>query len=126
MNNETFSFLLGSQTKEPLSHSISRLEEKFHGVDGKEKARLLGILEVAHSLRDSFPLMKTQKAGHMYKGEIRESEKMPNENEPKIARTSSIRNLHCTGETSKYNAFEDQGHWIHHGKQGRRTFPGVF
>ena len=25
----------------------------------------------------------------MYKGEIRESEKMPNENEPKIARTSS-------------------------------------
>ena len=58
VNSETFSFLLGSQTKEPLSDSISRLE--VHGADGKEKACLLGILEVAHSLRDSFPLMKTQ------------------------------------------------------------------
>ena len=80
VNNETFSFLLSSQTKEPFSDSISRLEKKVHGADGKEKARLLGILEVAHSLRDLFPLLKTQKAGHMYKGEIRESEKMPNKN----------------------------------------------
>ena len=52
VKNETFSFLLGSETKEPLSDSISRLE--VHGADGKEKAGLLGILEVAHSLRDSF------------------------------------------------------------------------
>ena len=76
VNNETLSFLLGSQRKEPFSDSISRLEKKVHGADGKAKSRLLGILEVAHSLRDSFPLMKTEKAGHMYKGKIRESEKM--------------------------------------------------
>lgn len=80
VNNETFSFLLGSQTKESLFDSISRLEKKVHGADGKEKARLLGILEVAHSLRDSFPLVKTQKAGQMYKGKISESDKMQNEN----------------------------------------------
>ena len=89
INHDTFSFLLGSQTKEPLSDSISRLEEKVHGADGKEKARLMGILEVARSLRDSFPLMKTQKAGQMYKAKISESDEMQNENEPKILRTSS-------------------------------------
>ena len=89
VKEETFSFLLGSQTKESLSDSISRLEKKVHGVDGKEKARLTGILEVARSLRDSFPLMKTQKAGQMYKEKISESYELQKENDSKIVRTSS-------------------------------------
>ena len=64
----------------------------MHGVDGKARARLLGILEVAHSVQDSLPLMKMQKAGEIYKGKISESNKMQNENEPKTAHTSSSEN----------------------------------
>lgn len=33
--------------------------------------------------------MKTQKAGEMYKGKISESDKLQNENQPRVARTSS-------------------------------------
>ena len=85
VNNETFSFLLGSQTKRILARKYQSTTEKdaVHGAHGKAKARLLGILEVAHSLRDSFPLMKMQKVGEIYKGKISESDKMQNENEPK-------------------------------------------
>ena len=89
VNKDTFSFLLGAQTKESLTDSISRLEQKVFGAVGKEEARLKGILEVARSLRDSFPLMKTQKAGEIYKGKISELEKTGNEKEPQTVRTSS-------------------------------------
>lgn len=54
-NKDTFSFLLGAQTKESLTDSISRLEQKVFGAVGNEKAPLMGILEVARSLWDSFP-----------------------------------------------------------------------
>ena len=89
VNKDTCFFLLGAQTKESLTDSISRLEQKVFGTVGKEEARLMGILEVAHSLRDSFLLMKTQKAGEIYKGKIRELEKTGNEKEPQTVRTSS-------------------------------------
>ena len=35
-----------------------------------------------------------------------------------------VQNLHFASKTSEYYAFEDQGHWVYHEKQGRRTFPG--
>lgn len=50
VNKDTFSFLLGAQTKESLTDSISRLEQKVFGAVGKEEARLKGVLEVARSL----------------------------------------------------------------------------
>ena len=58
-------------------------------VDRKEKARLAGILKVGCCLRESFPLMKTQKAGQIYKTKISESDQNRQDNEPKPVRTSS-------------------------------------
>lgn len=90
VNNEKFSFVLGSQTTESLSDSIKRLEEMVLVADEKRKARLTGVMDVARCLRDSFPLMKTQKAGQMYKRHIyRELNEIQPDNDPKTVRTTS-------------------------------------
>jgi len=61
VNNETFAFVSTSRTTESLSESITRLEGTISAANSTERARLSGIQDVARCLRDTFPLLKTQK-----------------------------------------------------------------
>lgn len=81
--------MLGSQTAGSLLDSIEQLEDMILVADEKGKAHLSGVMDVACCLRDSFPPMKTQKAGQMCIRHISELNEIQLENDPKTVPTMS-------------------------------------
>ena len=76
-----------SKTSENLSESIHRLEAHLPTQEGKARAKLAGVLAVAKSLKNYFPILKTQAASSIYKQRVKEF--IGGEDKPDVRSVSS-------------------------------------